>query len=182
MEHRVHFASSWQVELVGHLSDAINHTKRPEELEGKFVICTLSNGSLYVGLETEKYLVPHRENALAPVFVSLNFHTLLHSKKMLANGSDDQFTLPEPNLDVRRCNRASSYDAEVAGLPAVKKLEGRLAQGGMPIGVEPELAQRNPPGPVLRMSQDETVQVTFNGLVHVLCLSISFRMVSCTKL
>jgi hypothetical protein len=182
MEHRVHFASSRQVKLVGHLSDAINHTKRPKELEGKFVICTLSNGSLYVGLETEKYLVPHRENALAPVFVSLNFHTLLHSKKMLANRSDDQFTLPKPNLDVRRCNRVSSYDAEVAGLLAVKKLKGRLAQGGMPIGVEPEPAQRNPPGLVLRMSRDETAQVTFNGLVHALCLSISFRMVSCTKL
>jgi hypothetical protein len=88
MEHRVHSASNWQVDLVGHLANAINHTKRPEELEGEFVIHTLGNRSLYVWLEVEKYLVPHKEHALAPVFVSLNFHTLLHTKKMLANGSD----------------------------------------------------------------------------------------------
>jgi hypothetical protein len=162
MEYRMHPARRRKVQTISHCSNPFHDEEGTEELECQFMVCSHCNRRLEVRLETQEHFVADGELPLPSVFVSLVFHALLHPEQMLFDRGHHQLAFTKPILDISRSNAISSYDTKIPGMAAIEELERCVTRRGMPIGIVPKLAERDPLRPLLRVGTNEATEVTLD--------------------
>lgn len=86
------------------------------------MICSPCNRALNVRLQSQEYLIIHREYTLDTFLVSLVFHTLLHAQKMLANRIQNCRAIIKPGLGISGSYTVRSGNTKVPWLSTIEEL------------------------------------------------------------
>lgn len=85
MEDKVNLAGRGKVQAIRHFTDAFQHKIGPKKLECMLMVGSWSNRRLNIGLKFEKNCISNSKISFSAMLVSLHFHALLSTLKMLTN-------------------------------------------------------------------------------------------------
>jgi hypothetical protein len=123
MEHIVDAGSLWQLKLVDHFTDALEHLIRPEVLGANLDGGVVADRGSRALIQTQPYLVADGKVQLSVVLVVCCLHYCLSLQQPVFDITEEDVTIPQ--LVLHRCNpRGSRLEWDQRwGLAAVDDLE-----------------------------------------------------------
>jgi hypothetical protein len=167
--------SIWQLKLVGHFTDALEHLIRPEVLGGQLGWRAIANQGSHALIQTQPYPVADDEVQMPVVLIVCCLHYRLSLQQLVFDLTEEDVTAPQ--LVLHRCNPHGSHLEwdQRWGLAAVDDLEWGSLQRRLIRRVVAVLSPWQPLEPAFEAVAGKAAEIYCDDPVHHFRLAVRLR-------
>ena len=138
-------------------------------------------GGLFVGMQPQIYQFIHLEVSLHSMLVCILFLFILGNLQVIFQELQNFLTLLNQILIIWSYNITKNVVNKSGCIITIKCFERRHANGHMKSSIIAKLTQMKPFDPCFFLPKNVVPQVTFQPLIHPLCLDIILGVISCSR-